>query len=480
MVALHISRLRQALLASVIEAGEALKKAFRADGASRVSQVVPSFVDGPRTQHDEAILPTTTAAPQSSSQVCLMASDLPAPRDVSEQGKTTASAVACDRPFEHAAPPRDGFAGSRSSRSSSRTFDSRLNESEGWFLTDMISGCEEGKLRAYRIRKCTNGSGSRSASNASSRSKDHGSMIMVSSVESLLSVDRNAEDVDGLSSGGSSKDEEDSGSMPAISGCGAHPSTGSMATGDIVLPHDAQQMEDHTATFLSELERQFKNETIFISDRSGVRLYMIDAGHGWSSYPSLEHLLHFLGEAVKVFGGDHLRGTKYLLPVDEAEVLVGELQKLAPSSWKDIASAAKAASPQILFAIAARLVLVELRAAAVAWVTEVGAVTVTTANGSAAAVGAAAATVGETASAATGAASLCTIGSAALAAAPWVILVGGIACGALCFIRELRNAEWKVSRFHTDETGHSKQKEDVPQGAFSDHCIVKWGQAAGQ
>lgn len=57
---------------------------------------------------------------------------------------------------------------------------------------------------------------------------------------------------------------------------------------------------------------------------------------------SFQHLLHFLGEAVKVFGGDHLRGTKYLLPVDEAEVLVGELQKLAPSSWKDIASAAKA------------------------------------------------------------------------------------------------------------------------------------------
>lgn len=45
---------------------------------------------------------------------------------------------------------------------------------------------------------------------------------------------------------------------------------------------------------------------------------------------------------MKVFGADHLRKTKFLLPVGEAEVFLDELQKIVPYSLKDFFSAAKA------------------------------------------------------------------------------------------------------------------------------------------
>ena len=239
---LHISRLRQALLSSARDAGEVLTKAFRADEASRVSQVVAAFLDGPHASGAAAALPTAAADTQSSSQVSALATDLPAPGDAPEQGKMTSSIPVFEPILERAASPRDSFAELRSSTNATRGFGSRLDESEGWFLTDIISGCEEGSVHAYMVRNGTHGSGGSSVSSSSSRSRGHGSMVMVSSVESLLSADRDVDDIDGLSSGGSSKDEEDS--QPRLVApivlSGVYPSTGTIAEDDTQAAADLE------------------------------------------------------------------------------------------------------------------------------------------------------------------------------------------------------------------------------------------------
>lgn len=65
----------------------------------------------------------------------------------------------------------------------------------------------------------------------------------------------------------------------------------------------------------------------------------------------LQHLVSFLGETVKVFGADRLRSTKFLLPVDEAEIFLDDLQKMAPYSLKDLVDAAKAGKCEALLRV---------------------------------------------------------------------------------------------------------------------------------
>ncbi|CDI73947.1 hypothetical protein, conserved [Eimeria praecox] len=347
---LHLSRLRQALLSSARDAGEVLSKAFRADEASRVSQVVASFLDCPRTAPDgETAQPTASTANQGSSQVFIQSADIQTANYASERSKMATNTPSCEPPFEPSASASEGFAELRTTKNSSRTLDSRLEESEGWFLTDMISGCEEGSLHAQRIRNGTNSSGGSSVG-SSSPSRDRGSMVMVSSVESLVSAEGDADDIDCLSSGGSSKDGEDNQSriIAPISTSAGCSSVGEATKADAVaVAADLeQQTEQAIVPLLSELGRQYGDEAIYAISRKpafGIkRFYMIEAGHGWSSYQSLEHLLRFLGETVKVFGAGHLRTTKFLLPVEEAEGFLDELQKIAPYSLKDFVSAAKA------------------------------------------------------------------------------------------------------------------------------------------
>lgn len=65
----------------------------------------------------------------------------------------------------------------------------------------------------------------------------------------------------------------------------------------------------------------------------------------------MQHLVSFLGETVKVFGADRLRSTKFLLPVDEAEIFLDDLQKMAPYSLKDLVDAAKAGKCKALLRV---------------------------------------------------------------------------------------------------------------------------------
>ncbi|CDJ36607.1 uncharacterized protein EMH_0091740 [Eimeria mitis] len=292
---LHITRLRQALLSSAKEVGEVLSKALRADEASRVSQVVASFLDGPHASPAEEVPLTAAPADHSSSRVSVPTAHPAASSHVSEQRKGASFSNACDGPsFERAAFPSNSFSELCTTKTASREFDSRLNESEGWFLTDMISGCEDGSLHARMLRRGTNGSAASSVSSRSSRSRDHGSIVMVSSVESLLSEDKD-DDVDSLSSGGSPKDEESSRSrhkLP-ISVSSVYPSAGEIS-GDVVETTTdlEQQAEQDNVPLLSELEKQCGDEAIYLINRKricgGEKFYMIEAGHGWSGYQSLE------------------------------------------------------------------------------------------------------------------------------------------------------------------------------------------------
>ncbi|CDJ49413.1 hypothetical protein, conserved [Eimeria brunetti] len=477
---LQMTRLRHALLNNARRTLEVLSKAIRADEASVASQVVASFLDVPQTSLSEGAHASTAATTaQSFSEVPQHGSTCPESTGVSRQNKVTPPATVCDgSPLEHAACPSGTFVGPCTTKAASKDFDSRLDESEAWFLTDIFSGCDEGNPRSHRSREGTNGSAGSILRSASSGSGDRGSTVMVSSVDSSLSVDSDVDDISSKSSAVSSKDEGNSRSITRVPGSvsSVYPTTREDSRGDYIEATTdlERQMEQDTVPLLSEVKRQ-SGGAIYVINRKricdGERLYMIEAGHGWRSYHSLEHLLCFLGETVKVFGADRLRSTKFLLPVNEAEGFLDELQKIAPYCWEDFVVAAKEASYRVFLALAARFLFAQLTEAVAVGgtATEIAAVT---AAGPAAAAGVAATAAGETAATATGAASLC---STAVAVIPWVILIGGCVYGVFCGVRKLRNVRSKVVLCPTTKAEATELEEGIPHDAFRDHCIIKWG-----
>lgn len=170
---------------------------------------------------------------------------------------------------------------------------SRLDESEGWFIADLIGGRNEKEDSAV--------------SEGESR---HGSLVMVSSVNSVSSMDRGEEE--GLQVG------EDALNM-SDSACATSPLLSSQMDNDgkctqhcdkFTLALEGRRYQRHwdevdeAALFAEE-----RDAAIFASQEAllrlpGQRAYMINGGHGWNIYPTLQ-VRQFMGaDALPATTGD--------------------------------------------------------------------------------------------------------------------------------------------------------------------------------
>lgn len=287
----HLLRLRQVVVSSARDAGEALTRAIKADGAVKVSQLATALLDSSLARHVEveAVAPDSAACTSTDES----AASVTHSRDcsVSPDGKMDSATPLRETLFERGGLRSGNVATLCSSKSFSRTNSSRLDEAEDWFLTDLVSGNEENGRQAWTPRN----SRSSSVSSCGGGRRGFGNMVLVSSVESLLSLERDRDVTDGQSSYGSSRDGDESHrtsrSPTLVSEVPA--SLAEPAKKDIPEYENdlEQQLQQVGGQLCSQLNSNGGDVLYVIKGKpasDAQRFYMIEAGHGWSSYQSLE------------------------------------------------------------------------------------------------------------------------------------------------------------------------------------------------
>lgn len=439
----HVHRMRLALLRSTKEAGEAFSRVLRTEETGKLA---PAAVCTPESQGSREeggegkitakVCPVAATASVQTAGTSIHSSSKgkdggPHLQDASFVRASLASSdlVACGGSFE-------GQGGSR------------LEESDGWYITDLIGGKDENDLFV-----------------ASEEGSRLGSMVMVSSVDSLASMDKEEEEL--LPSKGNeiSRQYQQEIAVPLLA---LEPKAqSSEAERSASLSSVVESIQEHftkerTTTLFPELQ---ETSALCIGNATpelqGERFYMINAGNGWNSFPSLQLLLNFLKDTVKVFGTDNLRYTRYMLPLEESDTFLNELEAVAPYTMQDVVNAVKAAATPLSFAVAARFCFVQLTEMVVGWSVA--------AEGTAAA----AAVAGEAAAAAGTTATLSGVCSTFVAVTPWLLLAGGCVYAVVRGINELQHVRGKVIVCNTTEREDAETGEAVPWGRI-EHCIIKW------
>ncbi|OEH79661.1 hypothetical protein cyc_00800 [Cyclospora cayetanensis] len=347
----HASRFRTALFKGAREAGEAFSRAFRAEDSVKAAPLTVPLTSSYRTSNEA--VGEAEARPKSDPVLArpLEASIAPAApitpmgapatglclRSGSSKGKEGGPSLS-EGAFIDSRLPYDGLDALGVSGGShdgvGGGLASRLEESEGWFITDLLAGRDED--HDLRVRNGSYKSGP-------------GSLVMVSSVDSLASMDgEESDDLPPSSSSARSVCEEletvhPPSPLPRILLHSENLSSETTQSGSALSGDIEEQIyricQKRQSTLADEPDECHRDVPRFTGDR----LYMIEAGHGWSTYPSLEALLCFLRETVKVFGSTHLRCTRFVLPVGEADTFLDELETIAPYSAQDFLRAAQAA-----------------------------------------------------------------------------------------------------------------------------------------
>lgn len=287
----HLLRLRQVVVSSARDAGEALTRAIKADGAVKVSQLATALLDSSLARHVEV----EAAAPDSAARTSAdeSASSVTHSRDfsVSPDGKVDSATPLRESLFERGGLRSGNVATLCSSKSFSRTNSSRLDEAEDWFLTDLVSGNEENGRQGWTPRN----SRSSSVSSYGGGRRCFGNMVLVSSVESLLSLERDGEVTDGQSSYGSSRDGDESHRTSRSPTLVSELPAALAESAKKEIPEYEndleQQLQQVGGQLCSELNSNGGDVLYVIKGKpasDAQRFYMIEAGHGWSSYQSLE------------------------------------------------------------------------------------------------------------------------------------------------------------------------------------------------
>lgn len=438
-------RIRQALIKSTKEAGEAFSRALRFDEAALLA---PAAVTAPATPCDsDSGNETTRAMTVSSGSPVSFSAPLTSAKSSSKtKGRES---LLNDASFIRAgltSHDNTTVEGAFRNQNGIGVPGTRLEESEGWFITDLLTGKDEKDVFL-----------------ASEGASCHGSMVMVSSVNSISF----SEDEGKLQAGRreNNRYESDERAIPFLT----------------VESLDAESMKiQPLASFSSvaedigeqiskpniSLDAQGQDDTIVAieegsSHLESERYYMIDAGNGWKSFPSLKTLVKFLSDTVQVFGAGTLRSTRFMLPIAESDEFLDELEKVAPYTFQDVIHAARAVTKPVIFAVAARFCLAQLTEAAVGW-------------GLAAESATSAAAVAGEAAAATGAtASFAGVCSTAFAVTSWVVVAGSLACAVVLYINELKHVRGKVFVCNTKEGGDAETGEALAWG-YDEHCIIQW------
>lgn len=265
----HAYRMRQALLRSAKEAGDAVHRAFRSEEAVKLSPLGVSTTDVPLDKDDGG---KTTAS------VCPSAAGASLP--ISMAAVVTSFSKGKDGgPILHDAPfIRAGFAsgnfpaldGSLGCPEGIGATGSRLEESEDWYITDMIAGRHEEDVFL-----------------ASEEGSRQGSMVVVSSVDSLASMDNEEEERPPSCRDGSARDESEERLIPSLAL--ENPNTRRSSSFSSIVDDVGQQISIYKQSLFPELKgvasicmpteaRESQRE----------RFYMINAGNGWKSYRSLQ------------------------------------------------------------------------------------------------------------------------------------------------------------------------------------------------
>lgn len=438
-------RIRQALIKSTKEAGEAFSRALRYDEAALLAPAAVTAPPSPRDS-DSGNEKTRAVTVSSGSPVPFSAPLTSAKSCNKTKGRES---LLHDASFIRAGlTSHDNTAveGAFRNHNGIGVPGTRLEESEGWFITDLLTGKDEKDVFL--------------ASEGASR---HGSMVMVSSVSSISSV----EDEEKLQAcrRESNRYESEERAIPFLT----------------VESRDAESMKTQPSPSFSSvaedigeqiskrntaLNAQGQHDTMVAIEEGSPHLereryYMIDAGNGWNSFPTLKILVKFLSDTVQVFGAGALRSTRFMLPFAESEEFLDELEKVAPYTFQDVISAARAVTKPVVFAVAARFCLAQLAEAAVGWGLAAESAT------------SAAAVAGEAAAAAGATTSISGVCSSVFAVTSWVVLAGGLACAVVLYINELKHVRGKVVVCNNKEGGDAETGEALAWG-YDEHCIIQW------
>ncbi|KAL8445026.1 hypothetical protein Emed_005911 [Eimeria media] len=351
---------------------------------------------------------------------------------------------------------------------------SRLEEGEGWFVTDLLAS-GDGRFEKEVF-----------SADEEERESSSSSIVLVPSIDSLSSLDREESVLQRPNQKRfleiHDKDEDHDSKVPLLLAEKTQEQSEAVAQGEDPISSSSNSYLVGAVASPEVVEDLEASAASVEAGRSAAaargRIYMINAGHGWTACSSLKGLLSFLRQTVRVFGTTGLHAASFVVPVADSEQFLEELQTMAPYTLKDFANVASTVAPPLALSVVARFLVVQVTEALMSWglaaegaaAAAAGGEAVAGAAAAAAAAGAAAA--GEAAAAASSVATVCT---SVAAAAPWVVLAGGLVYAVVLGTKELMDIRSRVV------VVSAKEGQDGEVGGCyglapnqEAHCLIRW------